>query len=160
MNTFRAQTLCESHITEDQTRFELTFVDAVGHKHKLNIPVPLAGDLIKVLGTVASCAPPDSGNFTRLPHEFAVGHAVAERMVLLRFDKEPPMRSESRQLNCLCTNFKRRSSMSLCCVARQCTSGKPSGCSGAAILRPRTSIYVFARAPTHMGLNTSPGSAN
>lgn len=90
MNTFRAQTLSESDITEDQTRFELTFVDAVGHKHKLNIPVPLAGDLIKVLGTVASCAPPDSGNFTRLPHEFAVGHAVAERMVLLRFDKEPP----------------------------------------------------------------------
>ena len=90
MNTFLAQTLCESSITEDRSRFEMTFVDAGGERHKISIPFTIAVDLIPVLETVAGNRNAGGADFTRLPREFAVGHAVAERMVLLRFDKEAP----------------------------------------------------------------------
>ena len=53
MNTFLAQTLCESTITEDRTRFEMTFVDAVGQRHKISIPFTIAADLIPVLEDLA-----------------------------------------------------------------------------------------------------------
>ena len=49
MNTFLAQTLCESTITEDRSRFEMTFVDATGQRHKISIPFTIAADLIPVL---------------------------------------------------------------------------------------------------------------
>jgi hypothetical protein len=90
MNTFQAQTLCESSVTEDRSRFEMTFVDAGGERHKISIPFTIAADLIPVLETVAGDRNAGGADFTRLPREFAVGHAVAERMVLLRFDKEAP----------------------------------------------------------------------
>ena len=90
MSTIRAQTLCESDITEDQSRFEMTFVDAAGQKHKISIPTSMVADLIRVLESSYSCRGTGNADFTRLPREFAVGHAIAERMVLLRFDKEPP----------------------------------------------------------------------
>ena len=90
MNTFLAQTLCESTITEDRSRFEMTFVDAGGQRHKISIPFAIAADLIPVLESVAGDRNTGGADFTRLPREFAVGHADAERMVLLRFDSEPP----------------------------------------------------------------------
>ena len=111
MDTILAQTLCESSITEDRSRFEMTFVDAGGERHKISIPFTIAADLIPVFETLAGDrnageeeAPAaevvgDGGvggrnaggaDFTRLPREFAVGHAIAEHMVLLRFDKEAP----------------------------------------------------------------------
>jgi hypothetical protein len=90
MNTFLAQTLCESTITEDRSRFEMTFVDAGGQRHKISIPFTIAADLIPVLESAAADKRSDGGDLTRLPRTFAVGHAVAERMVLVRFDKEPP----------------------------------------------------------------------
>jgi hypothetical protein len=90
MNTFLAQTLCESTITEDRSRFEMTFVDAGGERHKISIPFTIAADLIPVLESAAADNRSDGGDFTRLPRTFAVGYAVAERMVLVRFDKEPP----------------------------------------------------------------------
>src|ERR1700730_11810031 len=90
MNTFLAQTLCESTITEDRSRFEMTFVDAGGQRHKISIPFTIAADLIPVLETATADSRRDSGDLTRLPHTCAVGHAIAEHMVLLRFDKEPP----------------------------------------------------------------------
>jgi hypothetical protein len=90
MNTFLAQTLCESTVTEDRSRFEMTFVDAGGQRHKISIPFTIAADLIPVLESAAADRKADSGDLTRIPRTFAVGHALAERMVLLRFDKEPP----------------------------------------------------------------------
>jgi hypothetical protein len=90
MNTFLAQTLCESTITEDRSRFEMTFVDAGGQRHKISIPFTIAADLIPVLESVAADCNAEKGDLTRLPRAFAVGRAVAERMVLLRFDQEAP----------------------------------------------------------------------
>ena len=90
MNTFLAQTLCESTITEDRSRFEMTFVDAGGQRHKISIPFTIAADLIPVLEFVAADCNAEKGDLTRLPRAFAVGRAVAERMVLLRFDQEAP----------------------------------------------------------------------
>ena len=90
MSTFLAQTLCESTITEDRSRFEMTFVDAVGQRHKISIPFTIAADLIPVLESATADSRRDSGDLTRLPHLCEVGHAVAEHMVLLRFDQEPP----------------------------------------------------------------------
>jgi hypothetical protein len=89
MNTFLAQTLCESTITEDRSRFEMTFVDAGGRRHIISIPFTIAADLIPVLESAAANSKMDGADLTRLPRTFAVGHAAAERMVLLRFDKEP-----------------------------------------------------------------------
>jgi hypothetical protein len=90
MSTFLAQTLCESTITEDRSRFEMTFVDAAGQRHKISIPFAIAADLIPVLESAAADGRSDGGDLTRIPRTFAVGHAVAERMVLVRFDREPP----------------------------------------------------------------------
>ena len=90
MDTILAQTLCESSITEDRSRFEMIFVDAGGERHKISIPFTIAADLIPVFETVAGDRSAGGADFTRLPREFAVGHAIAEHMVLLRFDKEAP----------------------------------------------------------------------
>ena len=40
MNTFLAQTLCESTITEDRSRFEMTFVDAGGPVSYTHLTLP------------------------------------------------------------------------------------------------------------------------
>ena len=80
MNTFLAQTLCESTITEDRSRFEMTFVDATGQRHKISIPFTIAADLIPVLESAAADKRSDGGDLTRIPRTFAVGHAAAERI--------------------------------------------------------------------------------
>jgi hypothetical protein len=90
MDTFLAQTLCESSITEDRSRFEMIFIDASGHKHKISIPFTIAADLIPVLESAKGNRGSDGCEFTRMPREFSVGFAAAERMVLLRFDRESP----------------------------------------------------------------------
>src|ERR1700687_4676854 len=90
MDTFLAQTLCESTITEDRSRFEMTFVDAGGQRHKISIPFTIAANLIPVLESVAADSKAGGADLARLARAFAVGHADAERMVLLRFDNEPP----------------------------------------------------------------------
>jgi hypothetical protein len=90
MDTFLAQTLCESSITEDRSRFEMIFIDASGQKHKISIPFTIAADLIPVLESAKGHRGSDGCEFTRMPHEFSVGFAAAERMVLLRFDREAP----------------------------------------------------------------------
>jgi hypothetical protein len=91
MSTFVAQTLTETSVSEDRGRFEMTFVDVSGQRHAISIPARIAADLIPVLQSVAAHQTKKGGpDFTRLPQKFAVGHAVGERMVLLRFDAEPP----------------------------------------------------------------------
>ena len=91
MNTFLARTLTETTTTEDKRRFEMTFVDAGGQSFTISIPAAVAADLIPILESVAADEKrADAAEFTRLPKECAVGRAMGERMVLLRFDDEPP----------------------------------------------------------------------
>jgi hypothetical protein len=91
MNTFRARTLTETTTTEDKRRFEMTFVDAGGQSFTISIPSDVAADLIPILESVAGNEKrAGAAEFTRLPKECAVGRAIGERMVLLRFDEEPP----------------------------------------------------------------------
>ncbi len=91
MNTFLARTLTETTTTEDKRRFEMTFVDAGGQSFTISIPGGVAADLIPILESVAADEKRvDAAEFTRLPKECAVGRAMGERMVLLRFDDEPP----------------------------------------------------------------------
>jgi len=91
MSTITAQTLVETGVSDDRHRFELTFVDAHGEKHTLSLPSGVAADLIPVLESLAGNRSKAAGlDFTRIPQEFEVGYAVAERMVLIRFDGEAP----------------------------------------------------------------------
>lgn len=91
MSTITAQTLVETGVSDDRHRFELTFVDAHGEKHTLSLPTRVAADLIPVLESLAGNSAKATGlDFTRIPHEFEVGYAAAERMVLIRFDGEAP----------------------------------------------------------------------
>lgn len=91
MSTITAQTLVETGVTDDRHHFELTFVDAHGEKHTISIPSRMAVDLIPVLESLAGgCSEASGPDFTRIPREFEVGYAVAERMVLIRFDGEAP----------------------------------------------------------------------
>jgi hypothetical protein len=89
MGTFIAHTLTETRITEDQCRFEMTFVDASGESYAISIPSSIAADLVPVLEALTT-RQRRAAEFTRLPKQFAVGHASIERMVLMRFDDEPP----------------------------------------------------------------------
>jgi hypothetical protein len=90
MSTITAQTLVATGISDDRHRLELTFVDAHGEKHTLSIPSRVAVDLVPVLESLAGRGEASGLDFTRIPHEFEVGYAVAERMVLIRFDGEAP----------------------------------------------------------------------
>jgi hypothetical protein len=91
MKTFLATTLTETTVSKDRRRFELTFVDADGQQFAISIPCAIASDLVPALEAVAASQPQcGGGELTRLPKTCAVGHATADRMVLLRFDDEAP----------------------------------------------------------------------
>jgi hypothetical protein len=91
MSTFKAHTLVETSVSEDRRRVEMTFVDAGGEKHALSIPSSVAADLVPVLESLAAYRKHAGGpDFTRMPQQFEVGFAAAERMVLVRFDGEAP----------------------------------------------------------------------
>ena len=116
MKTFDANTLSETAGTKDGRRFAMTFVDADGARCTISIPAGMAGDLAHLLHSVAADVRLlNSSELTRLPKACAVGHAASERMVLLRFDEEPPyainlaaaeelgreLQEQSEQLACL-----------------------------------------------------------
>jgi hypothetical protein len=91
MSTFVALTLAETNLTEDRSRFEMTFIDAEGEKHLLSIPSSVAADLVPVLDSLAANQRRmDGADFTRLPKQYAIGCAVGERLVLVQFDGEAP----------------------------------------------------------------------
>ena len=89
-----AQSLTETRATDDQRRFEMTFVDASGQKQAISLPVAVAADLVAVLQSL-SAGLRDAGagagiGFTKMPRSTAVGSARHERLVLVRFDDDPP----------------------------------------------------------------------
>jgi hypothetical protein len=88
---FFAQTLVETSVGDDKRRLEMTFVDADSQRHTLSLPIGLAADLADVLRSLATRTN-GSGEpqFTKLPKQLAVASAKHERLVLLRFDDEPP----------------------------------------------------------------------
>jgi hypothetical protein len=91
LGRFVAHSLLETRVTEDEHRFELTFVSANGSKHTVSIPSRVAADLMPVLASLASRLNHVGGpKFTRMPKQCAVGQAVGERLVLIKFDDEPP----------------------------------------------------------------------
>jgi hypothetical protein len=91
MKAFQAHTLAETVASKDGRRFTMTFADGDGNRVAISIPAALAGDLAHIMQTVAADARLlNSAELTRLPKACAVGHAAGERMVLLRFDEEPP----------------------------------------------------------------------
>ncbi len=88
---FHAQTLVETSVGDDKRRLEMTFVDAGGHRHTLSLPITLAADLAGVLRSLATRVTGiGEPQFTKLPKQLAVASAKHERLVLLRFDDEPP----------------------------------------------------------------------
>jgi hypothetical protein len=91
MSRFVAQSLAETGTSEDRRRFELTFVDARGRKQTISVPVGIAADLVPVLTSLAEGLGGAKGaKFTKMPRQWAVGTALHERLVLLKFDDDPP----------------------------------------------------------------------
>jgi hypothetical protein len=88
---FAVQSLVETKASEDRRTFELTFVDAKGEKHTLSMPIGVAADLVPVLNSLAeSVGGAKRARFTKLPKHWAVGTARHERLVLIKFDDDPP----------------------------------------------------------------------
>ena len=91
LDKFAAQSLIETRTSEDRRRFELTFVDARGATHTVSMPIAVAADMVPVLESLAQGLVADAkARFTKLPKQCAVGSARHERLVLLKFDDDPP----------------------------------------------------------------------
>jgi hypothetical protein len=89
--TFRAQSLAQTRTSKDQRSFEMTFVDAAGAKRTISMPLQMAADLVPVLSALADGVGRSSRpQFTKVPKEWAVGRAQHERLVLIKFDEDPP----------------------------------------------------------------------
>jgi len=91
MSRFVAQSLAETKTSEDRRRFDLTFIDARGDKQTVSLPIGVAADLAAVLNSLAAGLGGAQGaKFTKMPRQWAVGTAQHERLVLLKFDDDPP----------------------------------------------------------------------
>ena len=89
--TFRAQSLAQTKTSKDGRCFEMTFVDAAGARRTISLPVQVAADLAPVLTSLSeSLGRPQGPQFTKVPKEWAVGRAQHERLVLIKFDEDPP----------------------------------------------------------------------
>jgi hypothetical protein len=89
MPRFIAQSLAQTRISEDQRRLEFTFIDGAGGKQSVSLPVGVVADLIPVLNSLTDRGT-NRARFTKLPRRCAVGSANHERLVLIRFDDDPP----------------------------------------------------------------------
>jgi hypothetical protein len=69
----------------------MTFADANGRQQTISLPAAVAADLAPVLTALSSeLKGSRATQFTRMPRQLAVGSAMHERLVLIRFDDEPP----------------------------------------------------------------------
>jgi hypothetical protein len=88
---FAARSLLATRTRENGRGFELTFLGANGKKHTISMPVAVAAELASVLQSLAdSIQGRSGGEFTKLPKQLAVGNARHERLVLIKFDDDPP----------------------------------------------------------------------
>jgi hypothetical protein len=89
-DTFMAQSLAATCALFDERRFEMTFVDASGQMQTISLPVGVAADLVPVLQSLSAGLGNSDIPFTKIPKSTAVGSARHERLVLVRFDDDPP----------------------------------------------------------------------
>ena len=89
-DTFMARSLTGTRTVDDDRRFEMTFVDAGGQTQTISLPVGVAADLITVLQSLVAAPGPSRIPFTKVPKSTAVGSARHDRLVLVRFDDDPP----------------------------------------------------------------------
>jgi len=87
---FGAQSLVETRVSNDQRCLELTFADASGVRQMLSLPMSLATDLAPVLLSLAKNSTAVGACLTKVPSAFSVGHATYQRLVLIKFDDDPP----------------------------------------------------------------------
>lgn len=88
---FKAQSLVSTRTKREERRVEMTFVDADGLSQTITLPATVAADLAPVLTTLsADLSDPGRTQFTRMPKQMSVGNAQHERLVLIRFDEDPP----------------------------------------------------------------------
>jgi len=88
---FNAKSLVETNATGDRTAFELTFVDAKGARHVLSLSRGVAEDLVPVLQSLTEDkAQGADATLTKMPKTCQVGHATHARLVLIKFDDDPP----------------------------------------------------------------------
>jgi hypothetical protein len=87
---FVAQSLVQTRAQGDGRRFEMTFADAGGRRQTISLPADVAADLAPVLQALAPSKDGVRPKLTRMPKLTAVGRARHERLVLIRFDDEPP----------------------------------------------------------------------
>ena len=88
---FKAQALLETRARREERRLEMTFVDGAGRRQTLSLPAAVAADLAEVLqSTAADMASGTYGQLTKMPKQTAVCSATHERLVLIRFDDDPP----------------------------------------------------------------------
>ena len=88
-DTFVALSLVATSM-KNERRFEMVFVDAGGQKLTVSLPVDVAADLAPVLQSLSAGLSNTAVPFTRMPKSTAVGRARHERLVLVRFDDDPP----------------------------------------------------------------------
>lgn len=87
---FKAQSLTQTRAMYDERRFEMTFSDASGQTQTISLPVGVAADLAPVLQSLAAELGKSGSPLTKMPKSTAVGSARHERLVLVRFDDDPP----------------------------------------------------------------------
>jgi len=87
---FVAQSLVETRVSSDQRRLELTLADTKGGRQILSLPMSLATELASVLLSSARNAKGVAARLTKMPSTFYVGHATHQRLVLVKFDDDPP----------------------------------------------------------------------
>jgi hypothetical protein len=88
---FEAQSLVGTRRDKSKRRLEMTFVDADGQRQAISLPEDVAADLVSVLRSLTSgMNNAGRAEFTRMAKLTAVGSAEYERLVLIRFDDDPP----------------------------------------------------------------------
>lgn len=87
---FAAQSLVRTKASDDRKRFELTFINAQGAEQTISVPIDVAAELAPVLSSLAAGTGRGRAHFTKLPTRWAIGAARHERLVLVRFDDDPP----------------------------------------------------------------------
>jgi len=87
---FVAQSLVETRVSNDERRLELTLAGTKGDRQVLSLPMSLATDLASVLVSAAKNSKAVEARLTKMPSTFYVGHATHQRLVLVKFDDDPP----------------------------------------------------------------------
>jgi hypothetical protein len=87
---FLAESLAETRLSKDRRRLEITFVDAEGSTQTVSLPSRVALELVPVIESQVPAVEAGGPQFTKRPKHCTVGRARYERLVLLKFDDDPP----------------------------------------------------------------------